>query len=131
MTTLAEHVTWSTYEDLLKIHVGVTGTAEDIQLEFWLEAAAERGDEYLDREFDADNLPVDVPKNAALGCLFYVKALRAASLIDSNIIEKKTASLTRKFANAHDKKFQSAALRAARPYWDPYMLDPTLAGELD
>lgn len=129
MTTLAEYVTWATFESKLKTYLGVTGTAEDTQLEWYLEISAEMGDHYLGREFlDSAGGDIDPPQNTVIGCFAYVKGIRDFQRHDGAVTEKKTASLTEKYGNIAKDGGQDLALRQARPFWDPWKLDPTLAG---
>ncbi len=135
MTTLVEHVTWASYETELKSFLGVTGVGEDINLEMWLDAAAEMGDAFIDVDFvDDDGNDADPPVNTVIGCFAYVKGIRDATNRNLMHTEVKTASLMEKYINPAGATSASSvhaiALRAARPYWDPYKADPTLAGAL-
>ena len=136
MATLSDTIDWSTDEALLKkfLRLPAGPHADDDLLEIWLQAATEKGDQFLGREFTADDPPATVPVNCRIGCWAYVKGIRDWNLREAGLIEKKTASLTEKYSSAagpdSSRAVFDAALRSARPYWDDYCYDVTQPGKL-
>jgi hypothetical protein len=127
---LAEHVTWATYETLLKQFLGVSGTAEDALLEFWLESSAEMGDQYLERDFvDSTGVDIDPPKNTVLGCFAYVRVMRDWQLRQNTDLKKvKTGQLEEEYGISGSDAAKSSAFEAAARYWYPWKTDVSLAG---
>ena len=127
-TTLTAFVTWGppgNFETPLKEYLGVTSpvTADNNNLERFLRAAAEMGDTFIGQE-----LSDPPPENTILGCFEYVKALWNWSKRDVAVKAVKTASLAETYVDPGTIAAAQRAFAAARPFWDPWKKDPTLAG---
>lgn len=124
-TTLTAFVTWGAFETPLKQYLLLTSpTAEDnANLERFLKAAAEMGDTFIGQE--VSDPP---PENTILGCFEYVKALWNWGRRDVTVKGIKTASLAETYVDPGTLAATQRAIAAARPFWDPWAKDPTLAG---
>lgn len=133
-TTVSAVITWADKEVALKAYLGISGTAEDTNLQLWLEASAEMADQYLERTFTytAPEVPADaVPKNVEIGCYEFCKFIRERNLINTATTMVKTDRLQENYAAPTGAGAMAAtfagALSQARIYWDPWKERPTLA----
>lgn len=78
MATAVDTYTFAAEGAALKLYLGITGTAEDTNLELWLDAAARKCDNLLKGEDFVDEDDVDIPHPAGirLGVYEWVRAFR-------------------------------------------------------
>jgi hypothetical protein len=132
MATAVETYTWAAYEAGLKAYLGVVGTAEDANLQLWLESAAEDCDNYTENDF-TDDAGGDIthPKNILLGIYEWVKHFR--SWYDPNrnsgAVEIQTGPLREKYQGGNMGTDGSILARAAAyPHWYPSKVHIDLEG---
>jgi len=99
MATVASFCTWALQETGLKAFLGVVGTAEDLNLQLYLAAAAETADQYLDLTTAEIALFTTLPEMVRLAVYSGVRAWRFRSN-NSGLMEAKTKDLTEKFSSA-------------------------------
>lgn len=132
MTTAVDTYTWALYEAPLKAYLGVTGTAEDDNLQLWLTAAAEDCDFYTGNDFtDGDGDPITHPVSIRVGIYEWVKHFR--SWYDPNrnagATEISTGPLREKYQGGNVGTDGSILARAAaQPHWYPSKIDISLEG---
>lgn len=77
MATVEDTYTWAAVESELKTWLGVSGSAEDTQLQLWLSAVTQLADDYIGPAYtddDGDDLPI--PDRVKVGVFEGIRILR-------------------------------------------------------
>jgi hypothetical protein len=132
VTTAVDTYTWAAYEAPLKAYLGLTGSAEDAQLQLWLTSAAEDCDNYTGNDFtDADGSPITHPKSIELGIYEWVKNFRSWYDPERNagLSQVQTGPLREMYRGGVSGTDGSILARsAAFPHWYPSKVDVSLEG---
>ena len=125
MATVAELMTWALMQTPLKAFCGVSGSAEDSNLQLWLGAMAVAADSYLGITDDDDEFTT-LPDPVKLAVFLAVQSLRQRHGRPDGLSSSSTSSLSESYRVAFSS---DAALAASRSLLRPYKEDLSLDGQ--